>query len=153
MSPEYALEGRFSAKSDVFSFGVIVLEILSAQKMTSFRHKELSLNLLGHAWKLWREDRIIDFLDPTLGGICNADQFLRCINVGLLCVQEGTADRPSMSSVVLMLSSELANLPQPKPPAYSLRTAPVDSDLPSFPDHEDPICSVNDITVSSMEPR
>ncbi|CAN6457829.1 unnamed protein product [Victoria cruziana] len=153
MSPEYALEGRFSTKSDVFSFGIIVLEIVSGQKMTSFRHQELSLNLLGYAWKLWREDRITDFLDPTLDGICNSDQVLRCIKVGLLCVQEGTEDRPSMSSVVVMLSGDSANLPQPKPPAYCLRTAPGDPEQARFPDNEDQICSANHVTVSAVEPR
>lgn len=187
MSPEYALEGRFSTKSDVFSFGIIVLEIVSGQKMTSFRHQELSLNLLGYvkimrpvllyhrcslatgssapfgsnihlaycsqAWKLWREDRITDFLDPTLDGICNSDQVLRCIKVGLLCVQEGTEDRPSMSSVVVMLSGDSANLPQPKPPAYCLRTAPEDPEQARFPDNEDQICSANHVTVSAVEPR
>ena len=47
MSPEYAMEGRFSEKSDVFSFGVLLLEILSGRRNTSFYHDEQSLSLLG----------------------------------------------------------------------------------------------------------
>lgn len=48
MSPEYAIDGLFSVKSDVFSFGVLVLEIISGQKNRGFEHPEHNLNLLGH---------------------------------------------------------------------------------------------------------
>ena len=47
MSPEYAMEGRFSEKSDVFSFGVLLLEILSGKRNSSFYHDEQSMSLLG----------------------------------------------------------------------------------------------------------
>ncbi|KAF3783385.1 G-type lectin S-receptor-like serine/threonine-protein kinase [Nymphaea thermarum] len=121
MSPEYALEGRYSTKSDVFSFGVIVLEVVSGQKVSHFHNADHSLNLLGHAWKLWNEGAGLDLLDHLLCKSCSLSQVMRCINVGLLCVQEDAADRPSMSSVVLMLGSESAKLPKPKQPAYSYR--------------------------------
>ena len=48
MSPEYALDGAFSVKSDVFSFGVVLLEIISGKKNSGFYSSELSMNLLGH---------------------------------------------------------------------------------------------------------
>jgi serine/threonine protein kinase len=48
MSPEYALDGHFSVKSDVFSFGVLVLEIVSGKKNRGFCHPDQNLNLLGH---------------------------------------------------------------------------------------------------------
>lgn len=48
MSPEYAMEGRFSGKSDVFSFGVLLLEIISGKKNTSFCHHPEFLTLLGY---------------------------------------------------------------------------------------------------------
>lgn len=48
MSPEYAVDGLFSMKSDVFSFGVLVLEIVSGKKNRGFSHPDHSLNLLGH---------------------------------------------------------------------------------------------------------
>lgn len=48
MSPEYAIDGLFSVKSDVFSFGVLVLEIVSGKKNRGFHHPDHDLNLVGH---------------------------------------------------------------------------------------------------------
>ena len=48
MSPEYAIDGLFSTKSDVFSFGVLVLEIVSGRRNRGFSHPDHKLNLLGH---------------------------------------------------------------------------------------------------------
>ncbi|KAH6784761.1 hypothetical protein C2S52_009720 [Perilla frutescens var. hirtella] len=62
MAPEYALQGLFSIKSDVFSFGVLVLEILSGKKNTGFYQTD-SLNLLGHAWELWISKRGVEVVD------------------------------------------------------------------------------------------
>uniref|UniRef100_A0A2N9H2X2 Receptor-like serine/threonine-protein kinase n=1 Tax=Fagus sylvatica TaxID=28930 RepID=A0A2N9H2X2_FAGSY len=95
MSPEYAVHGQYSIKSDVFSFGVLILEIISGKKNRGFRHPE-HLNLLGHAWRLWIEDRPIELIDDTVGDF-TISEVLRCIHVGLLCVQKRQEDRPNMS--------------------------------------------------------
>ncbi|XP_030929146.1 G-type lectin S-receptor-like serine/threonine-protein kinase At4g03230 isoform X1 [Quercus lobata] len=121
MSPEYALDGFFSVKSDAFSFGVVVLEVISGKKNTGFHQSEHTLSLLGYAWKLWKEGKALDLMDQTIRETCNADEFLRCVNVGLLCVQEDPSDRPTMSNVVFMLGSETATLPTPKQPTYVVR--------------------------------
>ncbi|KAK4577413.1 hypothetical protein RGQ29_027778 [Quercus rubra] len=121
MSPEYALDGFFSVKSDAFSFGVVVLEVISGKKNTGFHQSEHALSLLGYTWKLWKEGKALDLMDQTIRETCNADEFLRCVNVGLLCVQEDPSDRPTMSNVVFMLGSETATLPTPKQPAYVVR--------------------------------
>ncbi|CAI8596024.1 unnamed protein product [Vicia faba] len=57
MPPEYAVHGYFSIKSDVFSFGVVLLEIISGRKNRGFCDPIHHLNLLGHAWRLWIEER------------------------------------------------------------------------------------------------
>ncbi|KAF5481161.1 hypothetical protein F2P56_001835 [Juglans regia] len=121
MSPEYALDGFFSVKSDVFSFGVVVLEIISGKRNTGFYQSEQALSLLGYAWKSWKENRALDLVDQALRETCNPNEFLRCVVVGLLCVQEDPADRPSMSNAVFMLGSENATLPTPKQPAFVVR--------------------------------
>ncbi|WRX29400.1 Serine-threonine/tyrosine-protein kinase [Theobroma cacao] len=117
MSPEYAIDGVFSMKSDVFGFGVLVLEIVSGKKNRGFSHPDYDHNLLGHAWKLWTESRPMELIDDALRNFCLPSEVQRCIHVGLLCVQQRPEDRPHMSSVILMLGSENA-LPQPKQPGF-----------------------------------
>ncbi|XP_034678921.1 G-type lectin S-receptor-like serine/threonine-protein kinase At4g27290 [Vitis riparia] len=117
MSPEYASEGLYSTKSDVYSFGVLVLEIVSGKRNRGFSHPDHDLNLLGHAWTLYIEGGSSEFIDASIANTYNLSEVLRSINVGLLCVQRFPDDRPSMHSVVLMLSSEGA-LPRPKEPCF-----------------------------------
>ncbi|CAN6708199.1 unnamed protein product [Malus baccata var. baccata] len=121
MSPEYALYGHFSEKLDVFSFGVLLLEIVSGKRNSAFHRFEDPLTLAGWAWRLWKEGREIEVIDELLRETCQLDEALRCIHVGLLCVQEAPADRPSMSSVICMLhSNEATSLPPFKEPAFSI---------------------------------
>ncbi|KAJ9553559.1 hypothetical protein OSB04_017604 [Centaurea solstitialis] len=117
ISPEYAVHGRFSTKSDVFSFGVLVLEIVSGKKNREFSHEDHRDNLLGHAWRLYKGDRSIELMSSSLRNSCIMSEVLRSIHVGLLCVQHHAEDRPTMLSVVLMLVSESV-LPPPRQPAF-----------------------------------
>ncbi|WOH16594.1 hypothetical protein DCAR_0936152 [Daucus carota subsp. sativus] len=117
MSPEYAMEGLFSIKSDVFAFGVLLLEIISGKKNTGFRNSDC-LSLLGHAWELWQADRVLELVDSNLD-IPSSFVPLRLIHVGLLCVQDSPADRPTMSDVLLMFSNEHSQLVSPKRPAFT----------------------------------
>ncbi|CAN4083856.1 unnamed protein product [Withania somnifera] len=120
MAPEYAMHGQFSVKSDVFSFGVLVLEILSGQKNTCFRNGESVEDLLSYAWTNWREGTATNLIDPMLmrGSSGLARDMMRCIHIALLCVQDNIVDRPTMAAVVLMLSSLSLSLPMPSGPAY-----------------------------------
>ncbi|XP_077243366.1 G-type lectin S-receptor-like serine/threonine-protein kinase B120 [Tasmannia lanceolata] len=148
MAPEYAMEGLFSVKSDVFSFGVLLLEVVSSKRNTSFCQPDQPMNLLGHAWNLWKEDKMVELVDPSLRDSCSTSEVLRCIQVGLLCVQDSPGDRPTMDSVVVMLGSEATTPPTPKKPAFSVGRTPRETDL--YPISSE-ICSVNDVTVSIIE--
>ncbi|KAJ0725588.1 putative protein kinase RLK-Pelle-DLSV family [Helianthus annuus] len=117
ISPEYALQGHFSIKSDVFSFGVLMLEIICGQRIREFSHGDRYDNLLGHAWRLYKEGRTFELMSGSLQASCVVSEVLRSIHVALLCVQNHAEDRPTMLSVVLMLVGEGA-LPEPKQPAY-----------------------------------
>ncbi|KAM4113000.1 hypothetical protein ACJW30_05G184400 [Castanea mollissima] len=129
MSPEYAMQGEFSEKSDVYSFGVIVLEIITGKKNSNFE-SEAAEDLLSYAWIHWRDGRPLELLDPTLEGFYLIDEAIKCIHVGLLCVQKDPADRPTMASIVLTLSSHSVSLPTPLQPAFFLRNT--DQNLPQM---------------------
>ncbi|GLU23209.1 hypothetical protein SLE2022_392330 [Rubroshorea leprosula] len=129
MAPEYAMHGQFSIKSDVFSFGVLLLEIVSGQRNSCFRNGENIEDLLSFAWKSWREGAGLNLLDPTLRNGSTAEM-MRCIHIGLLCVQENVAERPTMASVVLLLNSNSTSLPVPSQPAF-FKHNPIESDMSS----------------------
>uniref|UniRef100_A0A803N940 Uncharacterized protein n=1 Tax=Chenopodium quinoa TaxID=63459 RepID=A0A803N940_CHEQI len=118
ISPEYALERQVSVKSDVYSFGVLVLEIVSGQRITSFFYDEDNQeNLLSFAWRNWTEGNASNLVDPVIQP-GSSTEILRCIHIGLLCVQDDPADRPTMSAVDLMLSSDSVTLQVPAQPAF-----------------------------------
>ncbi|KAJ4703324.1 Receptor protein kinase [Melia azedarach] len=120
MSPEYALRGFFSSKSDVFSFGVILLEIVSGKKNSAFYPDDPFSNLIKYTWELWRDGIALEIVDLSIADSCPAQEALRCIQVGLLCVQDDARERPSMSTAIFMLSNETP-LPSPKQPKFCLR--------------------------------
>ncbi|XP_018623629.1 G-type lectin S-receptor-like serine/threonine-protein kinase SD1-1 isoform X2 [Nicotiana tomentosiformis] len=144
MSPEYAAEGNFSVKSDVFSFGVLVLEILSGKRNRGFFHPDHHHNLLGHVWILFREGRSLELINAHLRESSNLSEVQRSVHVGLLCVQHCPEDRPSMASVLLMLSSDIP-LPLPKEPGFFTgRSQSSKADSES---------SVNEISITMLEAR
>ncbi|GJS75313.1 G-type lectin S-receptor-like serine/threonine-protein kinase [Tanacetum coccineum] len=140
MSPEYALDGTFSIKSDIFSFGVSSLEILSG------RRNSRNFNLIEHAWELWRQGDIVDLQDPKLGDTCVVEQFLRTVHVALLCVQQNAQDRPTTSEMIAMLLNDTMSLPNPNTPAFVMAK-------PSSDECKEKHCSVNTMTISVEEGR
>ncbi|KAH9803166.1 Receptor-like serine/threonine-protein kinase SD1-8 [Citrus sinensis] len=149
MAPEYASDGQFSVKSDVFSFGILLLEIISGKKNRGFYHSDNKLNLIGNAWKLWNEGMPSQLIDPCIQDSFNLAEVIRCIHIGLLCVQQHPKDRPSMPSVILMLGSETV-LPQPKQPGYLADRKSTRQDYSSSTPES---CSTNTITISELEGR
>ncbi|KAK7320063.1 hypothetical protein RJT34_04793 [Clitoria ternatea] len=150
MPPEYAVRGHFSMKSDVFSYGVIILEIISGKKNREFSDPDQYHNLLGYAWRLWSEERTIELLDEVLGEQCTPFEVIRCIQVGLLCVQQRPEDRPDMSSVVLMLNGEKL-LPKPKVPGFYTEKDVTSESSSSSANRR--LCSANEISITELEAR
>ncbi|KAL9447457.1 hypothetical protein AB3S75_015011 [Citrus x aurantiifolia] len=151
MAPEYAMEGVFSIKSDVFSFGVLLLEIVSGKRNNGFYLSKGGHSLLTYTWKLWCEGEALELMDPVLKQSCVGAELLKYIHIGLLCVQEDPARRRSMSSVVVMLASDTITLPPPAQPAFSVGRM-VASSGPFF-SSDSKFCSINEITLSSVYPR
>ncbi|KAL2931627.1 Cysteine-rich receptor-like protein kinase 10 [Bienertia sinuspersici] len=158
MSPEYAMHGQFSNKSDVYSFGVLVLEIISGKRNSTFYESGDAEDLLSYAWKQWRDGMLLEFVDPSIRDLCSIDEVMRCIHLGLLCVQESPDDRPTMATIVLTLDSYSVTLPVPEAPGFFVKSRmesmftkeQVGSDQSS---NKLVHWSVNDVSISEPEPR
>jgi hypothetical protein len=105
---------------------------------------------LVQAWELWKAGSPFELVDPVLRESCSKDQVLRCIHVGLLCVEDNAVDRPIMSDVILMLTSE-AQLRLPKQPAFSSARSIVEEKSLSKPAEID--TSINYVSLSTMDAR
>ncbi|XP_027350173.1 G-type lectin S-receptor-like serine/threonine-protein kinase At1g11300 [Abrus precatorius] len=150
MSPEYAMHGVFSEKSDVFSFGVLLLEIVSGRQNSSFYDPENSQTILGFAWIKWTEDNIVTLIDSGIYDSSLHKDILRCIHIGLLCVQEFAPDRPTMATVISMLNSEIVNLPPPREPAFILRQNMLNS---VSSDERFGLYSINTVSITDIHGR
>lgn len=151
MSPEYVLHGQVSMKTDVFSFGVLVLEIVSGQRISSFLNGENPENLLSFAWKNWVDGTPWNVVDSTLSAGFSTD-ILRCVHIGLLCVQENPADRPTMSSIDLMLSRQSLSLQVPLQPAFFIESVSQGNTTTQSSSRSE-IHSINRVTVTEPYPR
>ncbi|KAF5734528.1 putative receptor-like protein kinase [Tripterygium wilfordii] len=120
MAPEYAMRGYLSVKTDVFSYGILVLEIVSGRKNHDSRLSTVKADLLSYAWMLHQRGKSLELVDHTLAKF-NSDEAAMCIQMGLLCCQQIVAERPDMNSVHLMLSSDSFTLPNPGRPAIQGR--------------------------------
>ncbi|KAK9706474.1 hypothetical protein RND81_07G127800 [Saponaria officinalis] len=118
MAPEYIMTEEYSEKYDVYSFGVMLLEIVSGQKNRILYPSQQKEDLPVHIWRLWTEGRSLDITDPTLYNNCSSTDVIGCIQIGLLCVQPDADQRPTMTSVVLMLTGSV-DLPVPSAPTMS----------------------------------
>ena len=93
------------------------------------------------AWIHWRDGKPLEFLDPILGDFFSRDEVTRCIHIGLLCVQEDPAERPTMETIVLTLNTGSVTLQSPQQPWSNQST------WKSMP------CSVNESSITELHPR
>lgn len=180
MAPEYVKHGQFSAKSDVYSFGVMLLEVISGEKNKNFEAEGLpafvsllitfsffvyllsfckgsykNIFFLIKAWKRWVEGEPESIIDPYLSEH-PTDEIIKLIQIGLLCVQETAAKRPTMNSVIVWLARD-GTLTIPKPTEAAFLTLPlsVKPTIRSFnkSKDKDSAFSVDDVSITVMYPR
>uniref|UniRef100_A0A7N2MSL0 Uncharacterized protein n=1 Tax=Quercus lobata TaxID=97700 RepID=A0A7N2MSL0_QUELO len=131
MSPEYAMHGQFSVKSN--------------------------------AWKNWKKSTVSNLVDPTLkAGLTT--EIMRCIHIGLLCVQENVVNRPTMASFVLMLNSYSITLLIPSEPAFFMNSG-TESNICLQWEHDSRLTEsnqsksssvqalINDVSITELSPR
>ncbi|KAG5234855.1 G-type lectin S-receptor serine/threonine-protein kinase [Salix suchowensis] len=102
------------------------------------------------ALKLWNQGNISALVDPGISYPSFHEEIFRCVDVGLLCVQEFARDRPAIFTVISMLKSEIVDLPTPKQPAFSERRSELDTE--SF-QHDSRPESINNVTVTLLSGR
>ncbi|VVA93875.1 unnamed protein product [Arabis nemorensis] len=142
MSPEYAWTGMFSEKSDIYAFGVLLLEIITGERISSFTIAEEGKSLLEYTWESWCESGGADLLDQDISSSSSQVEVARCVQIGLLCIQQQAVDRPNIAQVVTMLTTEM-DLPEPKQPVFALQIQESDSDSKT-------VYSVNDLTQTAI---
>ncbi|XP_076927409.1 cysteine-rich receptor-like protein kinase 3 [Bidens hawaiensis] len=110
MAPEYATKGHLSEKADTYSFGIVILEIISGRRCTDehFSGPDTS-HLFEHAWQLYERGMHVELIDQELGlEESNKANVMKTIEIALMCTQSPASLRPTMSDVVMMLSSGLS---------------------------------------------
>ncbi|XP_074267441.1 cysteine-rich receptor-like protein kinase 10 [Silene latifolia] len=139
MAPEYVMAGVISIKTDVYSFGVLLLEIISGRSNNLFHQSLGRDSLLSRAWRLWNSGNVMELVDPALSTDVSRVEVLRCIQLALFCVQEDAATRPTMASAVLMLSSnssDFQSLPGPSPSSSSAYSVTLDNNRQGPPEFD-----------------
>ncbi|KAL3851060.1 hypothetical protein ACJIZ3_012942 [Penstemon smallii] len=106
LAPEYAIRGQLTRKADIYSFGVLLIEIVSGRCNTNTRLPFDEQYILERTWKLYERKELVALVDTSLDGDFDAEQACRFLKIGLLCTQDSPKLRPSMSAVVRMLAGE-----------------------------------------------
>ncbi|KAK4793943.1 hypothetical protein SAY86_011937 [Trapa natans] len=108
LAPEYALRGKMNQKVDIYSFGILMLEIVSGRCNTNQRLPPEDRYLLERIWKFHEAGELITTVDSSLGNDFDATEATNYLKIGLLCTQDIPSQRPSMSTVVKMLTGEVS---------------------------------------------
>ncbi|KAL3038062.1 hypothetical protein AAZX31_01G107800 [Glycine max] len=103
IAPEYAMHGYLTDKADVYSFGIVALEIVSGMSNTISQPTEECFSLIDRVHLLKENGNLMEIVDKRLGEHFNKTEAMMMINVALLCTKVSLALRPTMSLVVSML--------------------------------------------------
>ncbi|KAL5772802.1 hypothetical protein ACOSP7_012420 [Xanthoceras sorbifolium] len=152
--PEYVRRGTYSMKYDVYSFGVLLLQIISGKRSNCYYGRSENLNLLEYAYEEWRDNKGKDFIDQSLDDSSSPCKITKCLEVALLCVQENPVERPSMLQAFSMLKSDSSVatvVGTPKRPAFSVKSDENVGSSSSVSRQEN--YSFNDPQFSELQPR
>ncbi|KAJ8758969.1 hypothetical protein K2173_003207 [Erythroxylum novogranatense] len=160
MAPEYLAHGQLTEKADVYSFGVLILEIVTGRQNNKSKSSDYTDSLVILTWKKFQARTIEELFDPNLmlhdhhNSNVKSD-ILRVLHVGLLCTQESPSLRPTMSKALQMLVTEEL-LPAPANPPFmdesTLELGDTCEDV-SYPLNVGPPSSVATVSYSSFRPR
>ncbi|GJN36158.1 hypothetical protein PR202_gb24998 [Eleusine coracana subsp. coracana] len=159
MAPEYIIHGQLTEKADIYSYGVLVLEIITGRKNhNSVASSAEGISLMALIWKHYNAGTLMELLDPNLRGQCSEEEALKVFHVGLLCAQASPNLRPPMWKVVEMLNSRDKVLPQPsQPPFINVKGSNAKSDSSGssslHTNSDNSPFSLNQLSVSGVHAR
>ncbi|KAI7742622.1 hypothetical protein M8C21_029580 [Ambrosia artemisiifolia] len=162
MAPEYLARGQLTEKVDVYSFGVLILEVVTAIENNRSKTTEYTDSIVSTAWKHFKQGTVEKIFDPNLmmhiyPNINFQKDAIRVVHVGLLCTQESPCLRPSMSTTLKMLAKTDEPLPVPsKPPFIDENTMELNSvtqKLLSYCDIDNDSGSIATVSHSHFYPR
>ncbi|KAK9117207.1 hypothetical protein Sjap_016154 [Stephania japonica] len=134
MAPEYIAKGQLTEKVDVYSYGVLVLEIVSGVQNNKFKQRDSVDSLVTSTWKHFQANNVSEIIDESMEDK-DIEQVKRAIHVGLLCTQEVPSQRPSMTDIIEMLKQKDRHLRMPSKPPF------VDESMEISHDHDVTNCS------------
>ncbi|KAJ8549897.1 hypothetical protein K7X08_033604 [Anisodus acutangulus] len=117
MAPEYLARGQLTDKVDVYSFGVLILEIVSGREINKFPADDTLDTLVTIAWRHFKEKRASRIIDPSME-IEDVAEVLRVVQIALLCTQESPIMRPDMTTIIKLLTQEKLEVPVPSKPPF-----------------------------------
>ncbi|CAD5328804.1 unnamed protein product [Arabidopsis thaliana] len=137
---------------------ILVYEFVPNKSLDHFLFDGSVSNLVTHVWRLRNNGSLLELVDPAIGENYDKDEVIRCIHIGLLCVQENPDDRPSMSTIFRMLTNVSITLPVPQPPGFFFRERSEPNPLaerllPGPSTSMSFTCSVDDASITSVRPR
>ncbi|CAL9138864.1 unnamed protein product [Musa acuminata var. zebrina] len=106
IAPEYLSTGKSSNKTDVFGYGIMLLELVTGQRAIDISLLDGDVLLLDKVKKLWRENQLELIIDPNLDRNYDILEVEKLFQIALLCTQASPEDRPIMSDVIRMLEGE-----------------------------------------------
>ncbi|KAJ0489599.1 putative protein kinase RLK-Pelle-DLSV family [Helianthus annuus] len=123
MAPEYLAHGQLTEKADVYSFGVLLLEVVTGVANNTSKSTEYNDSLVTTAWKHFKQGKVEEIFDPNLmmhisPNIKFQKEAIKVVHIGLLCTQESPSLRPSMSAALKMLATNDEPIPAPTNPPF-----------------------------------
>ncbi|KAL9340788.1 hypothetical protein Peur_067007 [Populus x canadensis] len=118
MAPEYIAKGRLTEKVDVYSFGVLVIEMITGVQNNKYQSEKTYETLVTCAWKHFQSNTVQEIIDTSMT-IEDAEEIERVVQIGLLCTQESPNLRPTTTEVVQMLRKKDVELSSPSKPPFT----------------------------------
>ncbi|KAK1419997.1 hypothetical protein QVD17_29489 [Tagetes erecta] len=158
MAPEYLALGQLTEKADVYSYGVLLLEVVTGIQNSRSKSSEYSDSLVSIAWRHFQQGTVEQILDPNLmfhtyPNLNFKKEAIKVIHVGLLCTQEAPSLRPSISMALKMLVKDDESLPAPSNPPFTEdeEMNELEEKLQRFRD--DDLSSVATVSNTQFSPR